>query len=534
MRLGQTGNHQGMSAALFDAIDMGGVVPALLDFERMPGRYRLALREPSLLFEQTHAVMLLAAGRPVKGMAPLGEGSEAEAVQKAARYFVRMVLLRAGADHYTLLGLKPSFEPETLRDHYRLMIRLTHPDFSTPGEEWPADAASRINLANDVLGSSVKRGVYDAALKVEKAASSPAPHASGGSPPLPRPARAPIGAAGPRGMGNAAGRRGHRSTADDGWSARTKMVLAACGAMACVAGIWQLTPSGHDGSLVAKRDRAVLPMADSVSEASTDGALDIASTAPSRVDEIKASLSKMMGSVQAPPRKAQVAPLPATTTAPSVLPAATRVAPKAKQAELASASEAAPIAVHDEARPTDSAAAPMLTAERSLPLAVSPVVPTTTVATGVARPAAEPTPPATANTLPTAVSAAPLAPPSPPVLTLADVQPKLAVIMSALDRGRDDLAMDVLDPAWNNRDVRIEFLKGYYQFLQGHRVSQLNGASFRSKNTDSTFVVNGVLNLTLIDAGSSSTTRDLHIKAAFVRKDGKPIMTRLEASPAKP
>jgi hypothetical protein len=42
-------------------------------------------------------------------------------------------MLRPGADHYTLLGLKPAFDSATLRDHYRMLMRLTHPDFSGGG-----------------------------------------------------------------------------------------------------------------------------------------------------------------------------------------------------------------------------------------------------------------------------------------------------------------------------------------------------------------------------------------------------------------
>ena len=134
-----------------DARRLNELVPALLDFEKRPGRYRLALREPGILFEQPHAVLLLAAGRAVKGLTPLKPGPQANAVQQAARYFVRAAMLRPNADHYTLLGLTPGFDPQTLRDHYRLMIRLTHPDFAASGEAWPADAASRINIAHDVL-----------------------------------------------------------------------------------------------------------------------------------------------------------------------------------------------------------------------------------------------------------------------------------------------------------------------------------------------------------------------------------------------
>ena len=137
---------------------------ALLDFERAPGRYPVALREPRPLFEDIGNVMLLAAGRPVPGLPAPPKHSEPE-LRRAARYFVRTVMLRPGADFFTLLGLTPGFEPAQVRDHYRLMIRLTHPDFSAAGERWPADAAVRVNQAKDLLSSPEKQAEYAAALR---------------------------------------------------------------------------------------------------------------------------------------------------------------------------------------------------------------------------------------------------------------------------------------------------------------------------------------------------------------------------------
>jgi hypothetical protein len=131
------------------------LLPALLAFERSPGRYPVALREPRPLFVHIGSVMRLAAGRPVEGL-PTAASANLE-LRRAARFFVRTVMLRPGTDPYTLLGLTPDFEPVQLREHYRLMIRLTHPDFEAAGERWPIDAATRINLANDLLSSPQKR-----------------------------------------------------------------------------------------------------------------------------------------------------------------------------------------------------------------------------------------------------------------------------------------------------------------------------------------------------------------------------------------
>lgn len=140
------------------------LLPALLDFERSPGRYPVGLREPRPVFECIASVMLLASGRPLPGL-PATPCNEAE-LRRAARYFVRTVMLRPGADPFTVLGLAPDFDPVQLREHYRLMIRLTHPDFSAAGGHWPADAATRVNRAKDLLSSPQQRAHFAATLRL--------------------------------------------------------------------------------------------------------------------------------------------------------------------------------------------------------------------------------------------------------------------------------------------------------------------------------------------------------------------------------
>lgn len=158
--------HTHMAAALGPTTanpPPASVVAALLDFEQMPGRYAVARREPALLFDRVGTVLQLASDRAVDGLA-LGRATQAQDARQAAQYFVRTVMLRPGSDHYTLLGLTPASPPKTQRDHYRMMIRLAHPDFASADEAWPADAASRINCANDVLSSPVQRQQYNATL----------------------------------------------------------------------------------------------------------------------------------------------------------------------------------------------------------------------------------------------------------------------------------------------------------------------------------------------------------------------------------
>lgn len=142
-----------------------GLVAALLDFERAPGRYPVGLREPKVLFDNVLRVLQLAAGRRPAGMQAMLDGQDIDdqAMHKAARFFVRTALLRPGNDHVALMGLAPGYTAEQLREHYRLLIRMTHPDFAASDGHaqwtWPADAAQRINLANDTLQEELLRTV---------------------------------------------------------------------------------------------------------------------------------------------------------------------------------------------------------------------------------------------------------------------------------------------------------------------------------------------------------------------------------------
>lgn len=146
-------------ASSSDVMSAEALWDALTGFHERPGRYAVARREPQLLFDRLQDVLLLAADRVATG--PSG-ASPPEAARRSARFFVRTVMLRPGGSHYDLLGFKPQGDLAGLREHYRLLIRLTHPDFARESEPWPPDAAARVNRAYDVLSSSVKRAEYDA------------------------------------------------------------------------------------------------------------------------------------------------------------------------------------------------------------------------------------------------------------------------------------------------------------------------------------------------------------------------------------
>lgn len=144
---------------------------ALLDYHRHPGKYAVARREPAVLFASIRAILQLAAGK--------SDDERSASLQPAAAFFVRAALTYPGADHYTLLGVERSSDAATIKEHYRLMMRLVHPDFAStvPGAAWPPDAATRLNLAYGTLASPEKRARYDEETTVPPAMPRPSPAA---------------------------------------------------------------------------------------------------------------------------------------------------------------------------------------------------------------------------------------------------------------------------------------------------------------------------------------------------------------------
>ncbi|ROZ66345.1 hypothetical protein EEB15_26405, partial [Ramlibacter sp. WS9] len=155
---------------------------ALLDYHRQPGKYSTALREPAVLFGSIRAILQLAAGKSA-------DDEHGASVQRAAAFFVRFAVIFPGADHYTLLGVTRASDAATIKEHYRLMMRLVHPDFSGgPGSAWPSDAATRINLAYEALGSPEKRAQYEERFPTPTVATRPTPPAGAPDAAPPKPA----------------------------------------------------------------------------------------------------------------------------------------------------------------------------------------------------------------------------------------------------------------------------------------------------------------------------------------------------------
>ncbi|MCK7575661.1 MAG: DnaJ domain-containing protein [Chromatiales bacterium] len=85
-------------------------------------------------------------------------------LEEAACFLVRHVLLNPESDHYRCLGLNRGAEPEAIRRHYQLLIRMFHPDRAEASTEFWAFHATRINLAYQTLRDAEARRDYDSGL----------------------------------------------------------------------------------------------------------------------------------------------------------------------------------------------------------------------------------------------------------------------------------------------------------------------------------------------------------------------------------
>lgn len=468
---------------------LSDVCQTLLAFEQMPGRYPVARREPAQLFDHLGVVLQLATGRPVEGLAP--ESDEAEAgARRAARYFVRTVMLRPGADHYTLLGLTPGAAPETLRDHYRMMIRLTHPDFAASGEVWPADAATRINIANDVLSSPVQRSLYSATLAQDPATAAARGFAASapGAPPW---------------------ARGGDSD-DTASSAGMGKVAAVAGLLALAAGGWWLF-SGvdpQDGLLAAKRPQAEEP--DTASPAAPSPAASAPTTTLAQAPREPAAERP------AAPQPAQAPSLKERLVA--LLP--TKSAEKTDTAVLSTAAMASPGGMRllmdtRLATPEAGAASPKAEAagapDKSDKAAQADRADKTETAALTGGQAPDPA--------------------TQPPIAMADVQPAMAQVLNALQTGRGEAVVQTLDREWRGHPAAARFASRYNQLLAGRSVAGLGQVKLRSGREAGMFVVDGAIDLLLQDNGVPTQTHTLRLRAFFLPQEGAPVLTQLVAQP---
>jgi len=81
--------------------------------------------------------------------------------RRAALFFVEHVLLAYEADHYRALGLNRDATDDQVREHYRVMMGIFHPDRQGWADSDREKLSARINLAHHVLRDAHRRAAYD-------------------------------------------------------------------------------------------------------------------------------------------------------------------------------------------------------------------------------------------------------------------------------------------------------------------------------------------------------------------------------------
>jgi curved DNA-binding protein CbpA len=138
------------------------VVDLALACYRTPLAYQDWLSRAAPLPEGIDRLLWLANGSPeVLEAAARQTGAQPGELRDAARFCIQQWCLVRGADPHRVLGVEPGAPPEQIKEHYRLLMRLFHPDRAAGRETWTDHYASRINEAWTALSRTPDRAMPD-------------------------------------------------------------------------------------------------------------------------------------------------------------------------------------------------------------------------------------------------------------------------------------------------------------------------------------------------------------------------------------
>ncbi len=478
-----------------NAARRSAIEQALLDYHRSPGKYAQVRRQPSLLYASIRDVLLLASGRATHGD---GVSPRGVALQQAASFFIRNAMLFPDADHYALLGLEHGADATAVKDRYRQMMRLMHPDFSSAlaAARWPTDAAARVNQAYEVLSSPVQRRGYDEQFE----------------PPAPaRPGNADIRSAGAR---NATARSVPSLTKAPPEDPRRRLkglatVFGTAGGLALLA-VWMANGQGDRESLVQR----VAPASPATTTATATAKQEqvVVASVPATPQEVSGAMPSA-APVPMPIR----APVPAHLAAVAVVlpPPAEPVAAVSQRPMIART----PVSVEPPVQlATTAMATPKVIAADVIPRPEPAPAPAPSVALSVA---ALPLP----APAPSVASAPARREPAIPGPTLADVHPLLARLLQELESGWGDRVVSLLDRDARSQPSAQALLLHYNGLVDGMRPVQLTNVQFKAEPRDGRLLVTGHVLMQVRDRAVAP--RELAVQAEFAARDGAVIMTRL-------
>lgn len=130
--------------------------------------YRTSLEDkacpavPMFLPKDMNRLLMLANGlQAVLAKASARTDAQPDELRDAARFLILQLCFIPSAGHYRVLGLPPDASSAQIKEHYRLLMQLFHPDRTIHRKDETEYVASRINAAWAVLSSSESRVIYD-------------------------------------------------------------------------------------------------------------------------------------------------------------------------------------------------------------------------------------------------------------------------------------------------------------------------------------------------------------------------------------
>jgi uncharacterized protein (TIGR02246 family) len=134
----------------------------LLRFYREPSRFRGEARRRDAPPADNEVILKLALGRRIEFTDPaLNEPGTVTALKVAAALYVRHVFFRPDATPYQILGLAPGASGPAIKESFRLLMQLVHPDRQDSRNAWPESFAALANRAYGVLRNQDSRVTYD-------------------------------------------------------------------------------------------------------------------------------------------------------------------------------------------------------------------------------------------------------------------------------------------------------------------------------------------------------------------------------------
>jgi hypothetical protein len=146
--------------------DLQMLVDRLLAFRQNPERWQRALRDQQGPVDNAGMIIRLALGRSPANAHTTPAANSNEVKHSASEYIAR-VFADESADHYRVLGVATDANADQIKEHFRLLMSLVHPDKAIDGFTWPATVATSVTRAYEVLINPYQRGLYDAQLAAQ-------------------------------------------------------------------------------------------------------------------------------------------------------------------------------------------------------------------------------------------------------------------------------------------------------------------------------------------------------------------------------